>query len=141
MSHVERELNRLNNSENNQADDEVEEIELEPVPTEIPSIQYDIKPTNDLFDEPSGDFNDQSKTSNQDKKTYTCKKSVKCQKKFNDKKELQRHESTFKHFSCQPCDKHFTARRQLQEHQKAQDCAHLVCDKCGKNFIQNWTLN
>ena len=49
MSHVERELNRLNDSASNQTADD-EEIELEPVTTEIPSIQYDLKPPT-LFDE------------------------------------------------------------------------------------------
>ena len=133
MVHVGQELLRINNAENNVSQNiQVidEEIELEPVPsmneTSV-NLHYDQKPNANLFEEPSSD-------SKQEKKTWTCKKSVKCKKEFNDKKELQRHESTFKHFTCQPCDKHFTARRQLQEHQKADDCAHLVCDKCGKNF-------
>lgn len=133
MVHISQELLRLNSVENNTSQNiQVidEEIELEPVPSMNDSsvnVPFDQKPNANLFEEPSSD-------SKQDKKTWTCKKSVKCKKEFNDKKELQRHESTFKHFTCQPCDKHFTARRQLQEHQKAEDCAHLVCDKCGKNF-------
>ena len=134
MVHVEQELLRLHSTENDGASQNIQivddEIELEPVPSIVDTqlnLHYDQKPNANLFE---GSLSD----SKQEKKTWTCKKSVKCKKEFNDKKELQRHESTFKHFTCQPCDKSFTARRQLQEHQKAEDCAHLVCDKCGKNF-------